>query len=127
MVRHQETVIAAEGDRRNANDAGGLRRFADLLCLWRVCGNAACRRGRACRGRARHCARRNFPALPPLVRDFVAAFRAARSCRIPFETFQAEMAGSPEAEAYFAWAGAAKSALFSSQVRNKRDAPQNGA
>jgi hypothetical protein len=62
-----------------------------------------------------------------LVRAFVAAFQAARSYRIPFETFQAEMTGSPEAEAYFAWAGAAKSALFSSQVRNKRDAPQNGA
>ncbi len=112
---------------RKSSEAEALRRVADLLCLWRVCGNAACRRARACRGRPRHCVRRNLPALPPGVRAFFAAFRAARSYRIPFETFQEEMAGSAEAEAYFAWVAAAKRPLFSSQVRNKRDAPQNEA
>ena len=127
MVRQQETVIAAERDGCNANDAEGLRRFADLLCLWRVCGNAACRRAGRCRGRPHHCLKRNFAALPPAVRAFFAAFLAARSCRIPFATFQAEMAGSPGAEAYFAWVAAARGRLFPSQVRNKRDAPQNEA
>jgi hypothetical protein len=43
-----------------------------------------------------------------------------------FEAFQEEMAGSPEAEAFFAWVVAtANGRLFSSQVRNKRDALQN--
>ena len=120
-------MTAAERNRSNANDAEALRRFADLLCLWRVCGNAACRRAGRCRGRPHHCLKRNVPALPPGVRAFFVAFLAARSCRIPFEAFQAEMAGSAEAEAYFAWVAAARERLFPSQVRNKRDAPQNEA
>jgi hypothetical protein len=120
-------VTAAERERSNADDAEALRRFADLLCLWRVCGNAACRRAGRCRGRPHHCLKRNVPAPPPGVRAFFAAFLAARSCRIPFEAFQAEMAGSAEAEAYFAWVAAARERPFPSQVRNKRDAPQNEA
>jgi hypothetical protein len=69
----------------------------------------------------------NFAALPPGVRGFFKALLAAKPCRLGFETFQEEMAGSPEASAYFAWVAAANGRLFSSQVRNKRDAPQNAA
>jgi len=111
---------------RKWNDAEILRRIAGMLSLWRLCGNAACRRAQACRGRPHRCAKHSA-ALPEGVRAFLVAFLAARSCRIPFEAFQEEMAGSAEAEAYFAWAAAAKGRLFSSQVRNKRDAPQNAA
>jgi hypothetical protein len=112
---------------RTSRDAAQIRRIADMLCLWRLCGNAACRRARACRGRAQRCAKRNAGALPPGVRGFYTAFLAAKSCGVAFELFQEEMAGSPEAEAYFAWVAAAKRRLFSSQVRNKRDAAQNEA
>ena len=129
MVRQEgsETVIAAGRDSRKSHDAAILRRIADMLSLWRLCGNAACRRAKACRGRPHRCAKRNFAALPPGVRGFFKALLAAKPCRLGFETFQEEMAGSPEAEAYFAWVAAANGRLFSSQVRNKRDAPQNAA
>jgi hypothetical protein len=44
-------VIAAERDSRKSNDAEMLQRIADMLSLWRLCGNAACRRAQACLGR----------------------------------------------------------------------------
>jgi hypothetical protein len=110
-----------------AGDLAQLRRIAGLMCLWRLCGNAACRRAKACRGRPRACARRNVAALPPEVRGFFEAFLAAKACGVPFPEFREKMAGTGEAEAYFAWAGAARGRQTFSQVRNKRDAPQNAA
>jgi hypothetical protein len=110
-----------------SNDAEILRRIAGMLSLWRICGNAACRRAQAYRGRPHRCAKRNVAALPPGVRGFLKALLAAKSCRMRFKRFQEEMEGSPEAEAHFAWVAAANGRLFSSQVRNTRDAPQNAA
>jgi hypothetical protein len=81
----------------------GLRRANDLLCLWRVCGNAICRRARSCRGRARLCAKRNNGAVPPPVRDFFLSFLAAKSVGVSFEDFRDEMEGRDETEAFFAW------------------------
>jgi hypothetical protein len=118
-------AIATERDSSPARDAAADRRFADLLCLWRVCGNAACRRARACRGRPHRCAERNFAALPPGVQDFFGALVAAKSCRMSFEAFQEEMAGSPEAEAYFAWVDAANGSKILSHLRKDSDAVQN--
>jgi hypothetical protein len=81
----------------------GLRRASDLLCLWRVCGNAVCRRARSCRGRARLCARRNGSAVPPPVREFFLSFLAATSVGVDFEAFREEMEGRDETDAFFAW------------------------
>jgi hypothetical protein len=85
----------------------GLRRASDLLCLWRVCGNAVCRRARSCRGRAQLCAKRNSGAVPPPpVRDFFLSFLAAHYAGVDFEDFRAEMEGRDETEAFFAWRSA---------------------
>jgi hypothetical protein len=128
MVRQKgsETAIAAGRDSRKSHDAAILRRIADMLSLWRLCGNAACRRAKACAaGRIVAPSGTSPPSLPASA----ASSRrfSPRSRRLGFETFQEEMAGSLEAEAYFAWVAAANGRLFSSQVRNKRDAPQNAA
>jgi hypothetical protein len=80
-----------------------LRRASDLLCLWRVCGNAACRRAGTCRGRAQSCAKRNLDVVPPKARDFFTAFLAAQWAGLPFEKFRADMDRKEETKAFFAW------------------------
>ncbi len=91
-----------------SSEAEHLRRFANLLCLWRLCGNAGCRRARACRGRVHLCARRNTAALPAGVREFFTAFLAAKYAGLDFDSFAAEMDGSAEHEAFAAWVAAAR-------------------
>jgi hypothetical protein len=96
------------GDTGTSNEAETLRRLADLLCLWRLCGNASCRRARGCRGRVHLCARRNFPFLPDGVREWFKEFLAAKSVGVPFEDFKDEMEGREETDAFFVWRAAAK-------------------
>jgi hypothetical protein len=80
-----------------------------MLCLWRLCGNAGCRRARACRGRSYLCAKRNFKCLPEGVREWFEEFLAAKSVGVSFEDFRDEMEGWEEtAAAFFAWRKAAK-------------------
>jgi len=81
---------------------------ADGTNLWRLCANASCRRARCCRGRAHLCAKRNFRAVPEGVRDFFAAFLAAKSAGLSFEAFQSEMEQSEEFMALSAWRRAAE-------------------
>ncbi len=95
-------------DSGKRNDAEALRSVADMLCLWRLCGNAACRRARSCRGSVHRCGRRNFPALPEGVRDFFVSFLAAKHAGLSFETFKEEMEEREETDALFAWRRAAK-------------------
>jgi hypothetical protein len=78
-----------------------------MLCLWRLCGNAACRRARACRGRAHLCPKRNSAALPQGVRDFFVSFLAAKWAGIDFERFCEDMDGREETQAFFTWRDAA--------------------
>jgi len=103
-----ETMIGTNGDASDAEAVrrhvvGSLRRANNLLCLWRVCGNAACRRARSCRGRAHLCAKRNDSLLPKLVRDFFLSFLAAQYAGASFEEFRGEMDGREETKAFFAW------------------------
>ena len=92
------------------SDTEALRRFADMVCLWRLCANASCRRARSCRGRAHLCAQRNFPAAPEGVRDFCEAFLAAKYAGLPFDLFKSEMEQSEEFMALSAWRKAAEAA-----------------
>jgi hypothetical protein len=106
-----ETAISTNDSASDAalprrRETCGLRRASDLLCLWRVCGNAVCRRARSCRGRAQLCAKRNSGAVPPPVREFFFSFLAARSAGASFEDFRGEMEGRDETEAFFAWRSA---------------------
>jgi hypothetical protein len=79
-----------------------------MLCLWRLCGNAAWRRARGCRGSVHCCGRHNFPALPKGVRDFFVSFLAAKHAGLSFETFKEKMEGREETGAFFAWRRAAE-------------------
>jgi hypothetical protein len=92
---------------RRARIEAALRRASDLLCLWRLCGNAACRRARCCRGSAGTCARRNYGALPESVRAFHLSHLAARRAGVSFEQFRDDMDGKAETDAFFAWRRAA--------------------
>jgi hypothetical protein len=96
------------GDPSKPSEVETLRRLADLLCLWRLCGNASCRRAGACRGRVHLCPRRNFPFLPEGVREWFETFLAAKYAGVSFEVFKDEMEGREETEAFFAWRRAAK-------------------
>ena len=95
-------------DNLRTSKTEALRRYADMLCLWRICANASCRRVRSCRGRAHLCGQRNFPAAPEGVRDFFAAFLAAKQAGLPFEAFKSEMEQSEEFMALSAWRRAAE-------------------
>ena len=94
----------------STNDLEALRSCADMLCLWRLCANAACRRARSCRSRAHLCAQRNFPVAPDGVRDFFEAFLAAKYAGLSFDSFKSEMEQSEELMALSAWRKAAEAA-----------------
>lgn len=94
-------------DTGTVQEAEALRRTSNMLCLWRLCGNAGCRRSRACRGRAHLCGKRNSGALPKGVRGFFEAFLAAKMVGLSFEDFREDMEGREETEAFFAWRKAA--------------------
>jgi hypothetical protein len=103
MIETNSETPARDAAALRRREVEGLRRASDLLCLWRVCGNAVCRRARSCRGRAHLCAKRNTGAVPPPVREFFLSFLAAKSVGVGFEDFRGEMDGRDETEAFFAW------------------------
>jgi hypothetical protein len=59
------------------------RRWINLLNMWHVCGNAACRRARCCRGHIRICFKPNFLRLPEGVREFFFALGDAQEQKLP--------------------------------------------
>jgi hypothetical protein len=101
------TKMTNESERRSRGETEALRRAADLLCLWRLCGNAACRRAHRCRGRAQVCAKHNATLLSRPVREFFAAFLAAKRAGLSFDQFKAAMEQREETHAFFAWRRAA--------------------
>jgi hypothetical protein len=108
-----ETAISTNDSASDAalsrrRETCGLRMASDLLCLWRVCGNAVCRRAQCCRGRAQLCAERNSGAVPPPVREFFLSFLAAHYAGASFEDFRGEMEDRDETEAFFAWRSACR-------------------
>jgi hypothetical protein len=88
---------------RNETEEQELRQVSNFLALWRVCGNAACRRAKTCRGRAQLCGRKNSKNVPPSVREFFVAFLAGKRCGISFEEFWEDMEFEPCTRDYFAW------------------------
>ena len=89
----------------------GLRAWANILKLWRFCGNAACRRPRCCRGKVRVCFARNFPLLPESVRDWMLAICAAKGDGLSFDQAMAFLEGSVEEDALRDWAAAVHQSL----------------
>ena len=88
-----------------------LRLIGNALCLWRLCGNASCRRARACRGRPQLCGRRNYLLLPEGVRDWFELLSQAKEEGLSFEEAMDWLGGSAEEEAFRAWVAAVKASL----------------
>ena len=71
--------------RLDRDTARSLRNWGDMLCLWRLCGRAACRRAQRCRGEAPVCFPRNFPLLPEGVRAWFGGIAQAQEDGLTFE------------------------------------------
>jgi hypothetical protein len=69
------------------------RQRANLLCLWRLCGQRRCLRARACRCDPHDCLP-SILLLPPEVQDFIIGFEDAMDERLYFD----EMLEEHEAE-----------------------------
>lgn len=65
--------------------AATARTYGNLLCVWRLCGNAACLRARRCRGDGSGCLNRCLPLLPEPVRDFLAGLGAAQKAGLTWD------------------------------------------
>ena len=83
------------GRARRTNVDAALRFAAGKLCLWSLCGNAECRRMRACGGDVRACAKRLCDWLDALEDERVAAPR--------FELMERDLKTIAELRAYRAW------------------------
>lgn len=88
-----------------------LRGWSKVLSLWRLCGNAACRRARRCRGEAHVCLPKNFQLLPQGVRDWFVDLAAAQECDIPFDAAIESLDASPAGQAFHDWNAAVAASL----------------
>ena len=70
-------MIALETDLTDLTLEDGYRLYAVRLQVWRLCGNASCRRARACRGDPLHCCRR-FADWAEAVKEAAQRDRDAR-------------------------------------------------
>lgn len=103
LTRQMPTTIIIP---RDATREQSFRLWADVLRLWRLCGNASCRRCRACRGKSRACFSANYPLLPDGVREYFDALGQAHRDGLTFDDALEELDGSDEDEAFRAWTSA---------------------
>ena len=88
-----------------------MRHWGTVLMLWRLCGNASCRRARACRGRPRLCGPANYPLLPDGVRGWFEMLAEAKEEGLSFEEARAWLDGTEEEQAFRDWSAAVKVSL----------------
>jgi hypothetical protein len=86
--------------------------WANHLKLWRLCGNAKCRRARACRGKVHLCARPNFLLLPEGVRDFFHDLTQAQDEGLSFEDAIERLDESGAVEAFEDWNAAVAASVM---------------
>jgi hypothetical protein len=108
IATDEEKGAMTERDKDKHNEEQELRYWSNFLALWRVCGNARCRRAKTCRGRARACGKKNTKNIPPSVREFFVAFLAGKRYGVPFEEFREDMEFKPCTRDYFAWRNGAQ-------------------
>jgi hypothetical protein len=79
-----------------------LRLYSDILALWALCEEPACRRERTCRGSEPHCFGAVGDLVPVCVLPFLAGLVAGQMERLPFDTMMARL---PEgaAQHWAAW------------------------
>ena len=85
-----------------------MRDWANIMSLWHVCDNAACRRARVCRGNARVCGPQNIQRVPDGVLHWFLELLEARKDNIPFDAAWEWLDGTPAGEAFYEWTEAAK-------------------
>lgn len=73
------------------------RVIADALWLWRLCGRAACRRARACRGNPFDCVPRCACLVPQEARDFLIGVGEAKEEGMPYAQAMEELEEQREA------------------------------
>jgi len=101
--------------------AEGMRVWATHLKLWRLCGNAKCRRAGACRGKVQFCARANFLLLPQGVRDFFHGLTEAQEEGLSFQEAIEQLDESGAVEAFEDWnAAVAASVMRYSPLQSRR-------
>ena len=88
---------------RKRSSALSLRFGTTRLCLWRLCGKAACLRARSCHGDARVCL--------DLLGDWLAALEEEKRQRAGFAPPASEPVTLAEVRTYLAWREAAGPAL----------------
>lgn len=91
--------------------AKAQRGWGNILGLWRLCGDAACRRARACRGDALVCFPRNINLLPQGVREWFTALGEAQADGLTFDEAMRSLEDTPESEAFEDWSAAVAASL----------------
>lgn len=98
-----------------------LRDWNALTGAWAVCGNAACRRARACRKDVRLCMPGHFARLPDGVQRFFEALAAVAEEDEPSaEEAMARLAKTPCAEAFVQWRASLPGAELGAQAQSAR-------
>ena len=92
--------------RKPLTDHESKRLIADLYCIWRLCGRAACRKARTCRGTPEDCLKRCMPLVPEDARMWVVALMEGKEFGEPFEVALAEVPKECT-QAFDAWRAAA--------------------
>jgi hypothetical protein len=67
------------------------RAWSNILNMWHVCANAACRRARCCRGSPSYCYKHNYPPLPEGVKDWFFLIGEAQKDGIAFDAAWEEL------------------------------------
>ncbi len=106
-----KTETETKGGKRVDDLEEPLRLWANVLHIWRLCGNASCLRARACRGKVRACCRRNYPLLPAGVRDWFTALLEAGHAGLPFVELKDYLEGLDEHKEYRAWIAAVRASV----------------
>ena len=95
-ARCKEVLMRWRARSSRKMNVASMRSGANVLCCWRICGNAACRRAKRCRGRVHLCGPRNYALLPEGVRGFFELFLAAKHGAWLWMNSRREMQGRRE-------------------------------
>lgn len=94
-----------------------MRGWGEVLSLWRLCGNAACRRARICRGHARVCFPRNFVLLPEGVQAWFVGLGEAQENGLTFDEAMDWLDAVGAGEAFRDWNEAVAASLGEADMR----------
>ena len=88
MVTSHASKPARSAERRKE---AAERGWSNVLNMWHVCTNTACRRARCCRGSPSYCYPHNFPQLPGGVKDWFFLIGEFQKEGLPFDEARARL------------------------------------